>query len=177
MHVSLTFGSEPLPPGTPKPDLTAEFTPLDGKGEGGRLAIWKTAAPGLPPTDLELAYPGVGRIFDDYEAQRARMQARIGDEPMIELPNDARPYLALWRVTGKVAPDDVNLEHQKNSARIFQRVICALPLRPKGTEGGPKVVAYLYQATDEADFKRLYEADAAVQYGTVEATPYRAEVS
>jgi hypothetical protein len=178
MHVSLTFGrAEPFPPGTPAPDLTAVFTPLDGQGEGGRLAVWAADAPGLPPSDIEVAYAGAGRIFGDYEAQRQRMQARIGDEAMIAPAQGGRPYLALWRVTGKVAPEEVNLEHQKNSARVFQRVICAIPLRPAGTEGGPKMVAYLYEATDEADFKRLYEQDAAVRYGVVESTPYKAEVT
>jgi hypothetical protein len=177
MHVSLTFGrAEPFGPEVPAPDLVVRFAPLEGDGEGGRLAIWKTPSAELPPTGLELAYPGAGRIFENHDEQRRNMQARIGDEPMLQRPTAPRTFMALWRVTGKQGTDEINREHQKNTARVFERIIGALPLRPVGTEGGPRQVVYLFEASDEADFKRLYENDAAVQNGVVECTPYRAEM-
>jgi hypothetical protein len=170
MHAVLTFGKvEPLGPEVPPPDIDALFQPLDG-GEGGRFSLWATPHPALPPSDLEVR-PGAGRIFGDYEAQRERMQARIGDEPMLSRPEGLRPFLCLWRITGKQAPDEVNAEHQKNTGRVFPRIVCAVPLRPAGSEGALKYVVYLYEAADEAEFRSLYENDAAVQFGVVEATP------
>jgi hypothetical protein len=177
MHVSLTFGRvEPFGPEVPEPDLVFTFAPLSGEGEGGRFAAWKTPSANLPPTDLELAYPGAGRLYDNHDEQRRNMQARIGEEAMLERPASPRHFMALWRVTGKQGTDEINREHQKNTARVFERIVCALPLRPVGTEGGPRQVVYLFEASDEADFQRLYESDAAVQNGVVECTPYRVEV-